>query len=214
MKDEKNNISLKVILLGEASVGKTSLRNVYYNNKFEQNIDNTLTASCIQKTIEINNRNYSLKIWDTAGQERFRCLNKIYIKDSNIVIFVYDITRKSTLNELNYWINYANEILGNESAVYGIVGNKIDLFDKEDEIKQIDPDMEFNLVSHNEGNDFAEKNDAIFCETSSKEGAPGFSEFIRKVVEQYIRKKNFKKSDTLVLKKNESIVEEEKKCCF
>ena len=211
MEDEQKDNTLKIILLGETYVGKTSLINVFYNNKFDENIGNTLGSSCIQKTIETNNGNYPLKIWDTAGQERFRCLNKIYIKNSNIAIFVYDITRKSTFNELSYWINYVNEYLGKDNVIYGIVGNKIVLFDKENEIKQKYPDMEFDIVEHKEGYDFAEKNDALFCQTSSKEGAPEFSLFIRKLVEKYILKKQFTKTETFIIKKEKK--KKKKKCC-
>ena len=72
--------------------------------------------------------------------------------------------------------------------------------------------MEFDVVGHNEGYDFAEINDAIFCETSSKEGAPGFSEFIEKLVEKFILKKQLKKSEAFILK-NKITTEENKKCC-
>ena len=210
----KNDISLKITLLGEASVGKTSLINVYYKNKFDENIDATLSASCIQKTLETNNGKYNLKIWDTAGEERFRCLNKIYIKDSNIVILVYDISRKSTFKELSYWIDYANEFLGNENAVFGIVGNKLDLFDKEEEIKKKDPEMEFDVVEHKEGYDFAEDNDAIFCQTSSKEGAPGFSEFVRKLVEKCVLKKKLIKTEKIILNNENIRKEKEEDNCY
>ena len=212
MNDVHKDISLKIILLGESYVGKTSLINVFYNNKFDDKIEGTLTTSCIQKAIDTNNGNYTLKIWDTAGQERFRCLNKIYIKDSNIVIFVYDISRKSTFEKLSFWIDYTNEYLGNENAVYGIVGNKIDLFDKEDEVKEKDPEMEFNVVEHKEGYDFAEKNDALFCETSSKEGAPGFSLFLRQLVEKFILKKQIKRTKTIII--TDEIVTKEQNCCW
>ena len=216
MGDEQKDNILKIILLGETFVGKTSLINVFFKNQFDENIGNTLGSSFIQKTIETNNGNYTLKIWDTAGQERFRCLNKIFIKNSNIAIFVYDITRKSTFKELSYWINYVNEYLGNNNVIYGIVGNKSDLYDKEKEVKQKYPDMEFDIVELKEGYDFAEKNDALFCQTSSKEGAPEFSLFIRKLVEKFILKKQFIKTKTFTIKEEEIGDEngdEKKKCC-
>ena len=71
--------------------------------------------------------------------------------------------------------------------------------------------MEFDIVEHKEGYDFAEKNDALFCQTSSKEGAPEFSLFIRKLVEKYILKKQFTKTETFIIKKEKK--KKKKKCC-
>ena len=198
--NEKSDGSIKVVLLGETFVGKTSLINVYIKNVFNPDAQNTLTSTSFQKTIETSKGKFSIKIWDTAGQERFRCLNKLYIKGSSIVIFVYDISRKSTFNELTFWINYTKEYLGNEDAVYGILGNKIDLLDKESEIKEKYPDMEFDLVSNEEGMALANKIGAEFCETSSKEGGPGLSEFIMELVKKFLSKKDSNKSEKITLK--------------
>ena len=79
---------------------------------------------------QINNKKYHVEIWDTAGQEQFRSLTKIFIKDSKIVIFVYDITNKKSFEELEYWYKTIKDVLG-ESAVLGIAGNKQDLFTQE-----------------------------------------------------------------------------------
>jgi len=210
MENEKNDGSIKIILLGETFVGKTSLISVYCQNIYNPDVQNTLTSLSIHKTIETSKGKFSLKIWDTAGQERFRCLNKIYIKGSNIVIFVYDISRKSTFNELSFWIDYAKKYLGNDDAVYGIIGNKIDLIDKESEIKEKDPDIEYNLVSQEEGMALANKIDAIFLETSSKEKGTGLSEFMMELVEKFLSKKKLNKDEKIFLK---DLGKKEKKCC-
>ena len=90
--------SIKIILLGEPGVGKSSLINVYNGDPFSENIPSSIQSSFISKRLTINEKIYDIQIWDTAGQERFRSINKIFIKDSHIVIFVYDITsRKSFL---------------------------------------------------------------------------------------------------------------------
>ena len=216
--DEKSENIIKIILLGEAFVGKTCLINAYCNDVFLDNAPVTLSASCIPKEIETSRGNFSLKLWDTAGQEKFRCLNKIFIKDSQIVIFVYDITRKKTLDEVDYWYNYVEECLGKDTAVYGLVGNKIDLFDKEVEIKENNKDIEF--VKTSDGKNYANKIGALFCETSAKEKIIGFPKFITQLVEKYdLKKKGIKKADTIKLhdkkyrNKNKKEDPDHRPCC-
>ena len=90
-----------------------------------------------KKKVKINEKEYIVQLWDTAGQEKFRSVSKIYFKDSDIVIFVYDITNEKSFNDLGeFWINYVKELIGND-IVYGIASNKIDLFEnKEVEMKK------------------------------------------------------------------------------
>ena len=85
---------IKVILIGESGTGKTSLINATMGLKFKESVESTTTNSFSSKTVTIDNKDYVLNLWDTIGQEKFRALTKIFIKDSKIVILVYDITRK------------------------------------------------------------------------------------------------------------------------
>ena len=96
------------------------------------------------------------------------------IKESKVVIVVYDVTKEKSFNELNYWVKTAKEILNTE-AVYGIAGNKADLID----------DI---IVSDEEGKKYAKENDALFCITSAKEDSKGFQMFLDNLVEQYVEK--------------------------
>ena len=218
MENNNNNDkddSLKVVLLGETFVGKTSLINVFTTNKYEEKPSCTISSSCFIKNVETNKGTYKIKLWDTAGLEKFRCMNKIFIKDSNIVILVYDITRRSTFNELNFWFDYAESCLGKDVALYGVIGNKIDLFDKENEIKEKEPDIEFNLVNKEEGKNYADKIGASFCETTAKLNAPGLSKFIAQLIEEYTTKKKFIKSETFKLSEIDLEVENKKSnCCL
>ena len=96
--------SIKIILLGESKVGKTSLINSFLNKQFLEHTLSTIEYSFAYKIINIDQNNYEIHLWDTAGQERFRSLNKIYIKGAQIVIFVYDIADKRSFAELPFWV--------------------------------------------------------------------------------------------------------------
>ena len=104
---EENMLNCKVVLLGETSVGKTSLISRYVNNTFETNGLTTTGASYAYKAIYLKQYNKSIKfeIWDTAGQEKFRSLAKVFYKNAAVCILVYEITRRASFEELKkYWI--------------------------------------------------------------------------------------------------------------
>ena len=106
--DDEGSIPCKVILLGEAGVGKTGLIARFINNSFEDNITSTTGASYYGKTMtfdEYDGKSIKFEIWDTAGQEKYRSLTKTFYKDAKVAILVYDITRKESFEELQkYWI--------------------------------------------------------------------------------------------------------------
>ena len=81
--------SIKIILLGNAGTGKTNLINVCCDYAFLDTIDSTITASYLEKIIEINNVKYSIKLWDTAGQEIYHSLNKLFINNLKVLKYVY-----------------------------------------------------------------------------------------------------------------------------
>ena len=124
-------------------------------------------------------------------------MTKIFLKGAKIVILVYDITNKNSFDELNFWIKSVEELLGTEPTL-GLVGNKIDLFDKQQ-------------VSKEEGKKLANEIGAVFAETSAKEDAKGFQDYITKLVETFLTKKgiasNEKQTIELGDKKNK------KACC-
>ena len=166
---------IKVILLGETGIGKTSLINIYLNREFNPSELSNTNLSQSFANFELNDIKLNVSFWDTMGQEKYRSLTKTFIKGSNIVIFVYDITRIETLLELDYWLNTVIQEIGNDEVIFGVVGNKIDLFN-ECEVEQ------------EEGKKYASKIDALFCETSAKNNPKGFKYFIRQLLEQYLLK--------------------------
>ena len=105
--EEGETINCKVVLLGEAGVGKTSIIARFINDKFEKDIRSSTGASFMGKKMkfkEFKNKVLNFEIWDTAGQEIYRSLNTLVYKDSAIALLVYDITNENSFNEIqNYW---------------------------------------------------------------------------------------------------------------
>ena len=87
--DEK--ISLKLIIIGDSGVGKTSIIQRYYEDSFNENSQITLKAHFLEKEVIISDRKIDLELWDTAGQEKYRSLTQIFVKNSKIIIFVYSV---------------------------------------------------------------------------------------------------------------------------
>ena len=173
--EEKENDFIKIVLIGEMFTGKTSLINVYFGLEFSNDIPSTLSPSVSQKELTFNETPYIIHMWDTAGQEKYRSMTKIFIKGAQIVIFVYDITNESTFEKLSFWVGSVEEILGKE-PILAVVGNKIDLFEKQE-------------VPKKKGEAYANKIGALFYESSAKVDPKGFQNFISLLIEELLEKK-------------------------
>ena len=134
MSDESAEINLKILILGDSSVGKTTLLLKYVDGYFPTIYVATIGVEYKVKKININGININLQIWDTAGQERFRGITKNFLKGADGIIYTYDITNKSSFDSLKNWIMTAEETVEGFKKI--IIGNKIDL--KEREIKKND----------------------------------------------------------------------------
>ena len=113
MENKQNLKEYKIVLLGETGVGKTCIINRFTKEDFEDAKFPTQGASFNSKIIQLDESNDSyikLVIWDTAGQEKYRSLSKLFYKDANAAILVYDITNKKSFNEIkDYWYNQIKE---------------------------------------------------------------------------------------------------------
>lgn len=119
--NNSNTINCKVVMLGEAAVGKTSIINRYINNSFNPDNMSTSGASYASKTMhfEQHSKNIKFDIWDTAGQEKFRSLTKIFYKETSVAVLVYDITRKESFEEVkNYWYHQIKEHSPKKTSKY------------------------------------------------------------------------------------------------
>jgi len=121
---------LKVIILGDSSVGKTSLMNQYVNKKFNTQYKATIGADFLTKEVSIPERVVTMQIWDTAGQERFQSLGVAFYRGADACILVFDVTSKKSFDALDTW---RDEFLVQaspgdpEKFPFVVLGNKVDL---------------------------------------------------------------------------------------
>ena len=162
--DDENIIEVKAILIGEVSVGKTSLINVSVGMQFNPSERTTITSTFVQKKIIIDSQKYCINLWDTAGQERLKALTKLFFKGSQIVIFVYDITQKKSFIGLQKWVEEVESIIDNK-YICGIVGNKQDLYTLEE-------------VDEEEVKEYAKSKGMKFKKVSAKDDPISFNEFL------------------------------------
>ena len=187
--NEKNiSKTFKVILVGDTNVGKTSIIRRYTKGQFCNINLTTVANSFSNKIININDQNINLQIWDTAGQERYRAISEIFFRNTDAIIFVYDITSKKSFDEIsNFWYKSANENI-KPKPILAIAGNKCDLFDREE-------------VDDEEVKNFAEKNNIIFEKTSAFTGI-GIDSLFQKVAIELCRDENMMKNKNNGIKLN------------
>ena len=146
---------LKVIIVGDSSVGKTTLLKKYIDHEFAEDLKPTLGLQFYSKTVEINQRKVSLQLWDTAGQEKYNSLIKNFYYNSNCVFILYSISDKKSFKHVLQWKKQAQEFISND-CLFVLVGTKKDL-------------EKMRVVSFKEGKDMAYKQGFdIFMETSAK----------------------------------------------
>ena len=193
---EDYDIKLKIMVLGESMVGKTSLITRYTNDKFGGRYLCTVGIDFQKKKIEKNGKKVLLQIWDTAGQERFRNVTKNYFHSSQGFILAYDINNKESFDKVQFWIE---EIKANaeEKIKCILIGTKCDLDKRE--------------VSEEDGQTLGEKYGYKFLETSAKENI-NINEAFETLVSEIMN--NFKENrrESLTLSTNK-IGKKKKKCC-
>ena len=160
IKNGNNNINkkaFKIILVGESSVGKTSIMKRFIENKFNNEYQSTIAAVNTKKLYRIDNDNIAeLNIWDTAGEEKFRTITKQFYKDAHGALLIYDITQKETFAKIDSWLDEIIDTAPSDIVIF-LIGNKIDMDQKRE-------------VEYNDGKNFAEENSILFYEVSAKNG--------------------------------------------
>ena len=150
-------IEAKIVLLGDVSVGKTSIASRYCKNSFNDHHINTIGGAYQQQKVVLNNgAMVKLHIWDTSGQERFRAMTNLYYRDAQVAILTYDITNESSFNSIEFWIKELRYKVENENMILCLVGNKCDV------------NINERKIMTNKGKNYANENNMIFYETSAK----------------------------------------------
>ena len=192
---------IKIMVIGESLVGKTALIKRYTKNTFGGEYLTTVGIDFQDKFLNINGKEIKIELWDTAGQERFRNIAKNYFQSSDGFLLVYDLTKKSSFENLEFWNTQINLNAPKETK-YILVGNKKDLENQRE-------------VQIEEGEDFAKKNNIKFFETSAKDGTnviDVFETLAKEIVNDVEQINTRSKRSSQVLKKKNTTVEK-KSCC-
>ena len=204
----------KYIIIGNPSVGKSSILNQFLNNKFFEEYEITVGVEFGAKTIQLSNQDkIKLQIWDTAGQEGFKSITRAYYRAAAVAVVVYDISSLDSFQDVESWLEECKEH-GNSDMTLILVANKTDMEDE-------------RIVSPEEGKSLADKFNMLFIETSAKNAININEIFItsaecvnKKIIEEEIDPKNenfgIKLGTTFLDSNNETefkIPKAKKKCC-
>lgn len=150
------NQELKIVLIGNAGVGKTCIVRQVTTQVFNSNTESTLGATYSSKVVNADGHDVRLQIWDTAGQEKYRGMAPMYFRDANAAIITYSITDKDSFNGVDEWVSSLHEHASSDVNIL-LVANKDDLEDQ-------------RVVQRKEGEDKASSIGCPFYEVSAKTG--------------------------------------------
>ena len=204
-----SNITLKILLIGDSTVGKTTLLLQYVDGKFSDSHITTIGVEYKDKNINLDGRELTLQIWDTSGQERYQSITKNFYRNADGIIFIFDLTNKESFEHMKTWL--MSSVDCNKDFKSILVGNKLDLKNE-------------RVVNEESIKKFLEKNEMKFFETSAKEGTnvdiilKEISQLILagKTNEEIIEEFGSKKRSSSVLSKDSDLEdkkETKKKCC-
>ena len=195
---------LKIVILGEGRVGKTSILSKYFNKKFNAKEQSTINPSFYEKKVNHNGKIVQLKFWDTAGQEQFDAISKIYYQNAVGALLVYDVTIFETFQKVEKWVNTLQEVVG-KNITFLIAGNKFDLADKQ------------SLEKHSSSIDsYCNKEHCKHIYTSAKTGYQvdeAFESLINSVVSKVSTAPKQKKKKIEISSSNVEVQKEKKGCC-
>ena len=197
---------IKVLTLGDASVGKSSIVLRYSDNKFNEAWLSTIGVDSKRKIVKIKGETVKVSIWDTAGQEKFQNIVKQYYNGANGVLLIFDITNKKSFDKINFWYKDLKQSVNIDEIFVCLVGNKIDL-------------EENRVISKEEAEEYARENNMQYLEVSAKTGEgikELFDEATNKVMDKILineKEDNDEKLRTSFLNP-EDFKPKKKKCCL
>jgi len=134
---KKKKVTVKVGMVGDSQIGKTSLMVKYVEGNFNEDYIQTLGVNFMQKTVQIKNAEITFSIWDLGGQQEYLHMLPLVCNDAIALLFMFDLSRKSTLTSIKNWYKQAR--LLNKTATPFLIGTKYDYFAsmKKEEAKEI-----------------------------------------------------------------------------
>jgi len=193
--------SYKIVLLGDAGVGKSSIVRRFIYNSFDSNESSTLGSCFHIKELLIDKLTIKISLWDTAGEEKYSSLAHLYYHDCQAALVVFDCNKFSTFARAKLWIQELRENTDNKTQIW-LIANKIDC-----EKREIDTE---------EGKKFAESEQLFYDEVSAKSGKNIENLFVNisKILseDKKIKKRHKKIRDSVKLKSGQQISEKSKKC--
>ena len=207
---ENREITLKILTLGESTVGKSCIIRRYTDNKFAFNFLTTIGVDFKSKYIDYEKFRVKVLLIDTSGQEKYRIIANNYYRSTDGILFVFDVSNKSSIEKMDYWIKQIQEKSSISTGSILVFGNKTDLINE-------------RQISTEEAQEFAKKFNLEYKEGSALSGA-GINETIELLVDKIIKEKqlldenfNLKEEQQVVSKKlkpnNKSKSDKGKKCC-
>jgi small GTP-binding protein len=163
---------LKLVLIGDSGVGKTSVLSRFIRNKFALDCKTTVGVEFATKTLTIKNKLVKLQVWDTAGQERYRAVTTSYYKGTYGAIIVYDISSSPSFASVPRWLSELRD-KADPACILILIGNKCDM-------------EEHRSVAVTDGRLLAEKENMLFIETSAKDATnivQAFTQLVASVVD-------------------------------
>lgn len=142
--------TLRVLLIGDSQVGKTSLLTRFVSNQFTPQVS-TIGVDFRVRVCETDRGPIRFQVWDTAGQERFRCITKAYFRGADVIAMVYDVSQPETLQALDYWYTTIQDIVPEVSLI--VIGNK----------------REGDSFNGNKGREWSNKRNILYAECSAKQ---------------------------------------------